>query len=59
MTTYKLCRRCNKVVKFAPIPELRTEYSVVYYPTCFGGNRPDLCGEHQGKYLPVTPENNT
>lgn len=47
MTTYKQCGKCNKVVEFAPIKPIRGTRSVLHYPSCFGGNRLDLCGENK------------
>lgn len=53
MTTYKQCGKCNKVVEFAPIEPTRGTRSVIHYPSCFGGNRLDLCGENRQEAFTV------
>lgn len=45
MTTYKQCNRCGKVVEFESLEPTRLPHAIVYPMGCFGGNRPDLCGE--------------
>ena len=44
MTTYKHCKKCGKIVKFAPLDPVNLPYARVYYPNCIGGNDVLLCG---------------